>query len=197
MKRVFNKSWFDFERKDEFRDVLIVSGLAFLIPLLLGRLIELIFGAESLITSNLLVIIGTIINSLLIVSALNFKGLKNIIPVIVLPSWAIVLSGLLFGYVSSEMAWMLIGIWIANYFFVYLFKKLMIEKKYNYFLTGLIAIIAKSLIIFGVFSLLNACNVFSSNLVNDLKYIMGSMQILTGVLGVLLGYLIYTSYKYE
>lgn len=196
MKKVFNRSWFDFDAKDEFRDAIIVGSLAFLIPLFLGELIRLIFGENSMITSNSAVIIGTIINSLLIVSALNFKGLKKIIPVIILPSVGILISETIFDS-SVSIKWMVPGIWIGNYIFVYLFKWLMFKKKFNYFLTGLVAVIAKTFIIFGIFSILNALGVFAVSEVEDLKYLMGAMQVFSGITGVLLGYLIYTSYRID
>ena len=195
MNKVLNKSWFDFEKKEEVRNAIIVTVLALLIPLFLGKLISLIFGDNSLITSNSEVIIGTIVNSLLIVSALNFKGFKKIIGVIVLPSVATIISGLLFGSASTSI-WMVLAICIGNFAFIYVFKKLMVEKKINYFLTGLVAVIIKTLIIFGIFSLLNALGVFATSEIDTLKYIMGTMQAFTGILGVLLGYLIYTSYRY-
>ena len=196
MSKVFNKSWFDFDKKEELKGVIIVSILSFIIPLFLGELIRLIFKDGSLITSNVGIIIGTIVNSLLIVSALNFKGIKKIIPVIVLPSIALFISGVLFGS-NYEIKFMIPGIWLGNYIFVYVFKRLMTEKKFNYFLTGLVAVIAKTLVIFIIFSILNACGVFASYEVDELKYAMGIMQGFSGILGVLLGYLIYTSYRYE
>lgn len=195
MNKVLNKSWFDFEKREETRNAIIVTVLALLIPLFLGKLISLIFGDNSLITSNSDVIIGTIVNSLLIVSALNFKGIKKIIGVIVLPSVATIISGLLFGTANISI-WMVIGICIGNFAFIYVFKKLMVDKKINYFLTGLVAVIIKTLIIFGIFSLLNALGVFTISEIDTLKYAMGTMQAFTGILGVLLGYLIYTSYRY-
>ncbi len=196
MNRVLNKSWFSFDKKEETRESIILIMLALLIPMFLGKLISLVFGENSLVTSNSQVIIGTIVNSLLIVSALNIKGIKKIIGVIIVPSVASVLGGYLFGSASVAMVWMIPGIWVGNLIFVYVFKKLMIEKKINYFLTGLCAVTFKSLIIFGVFSLLNAFGVFPSSVIDTIKYSMGIMQGFTGILGLLLGYLIYTSYRY-
>lgn len=196
MNRVLNKSWFSFEKKDERRDTIVLVLFALLIPLFLGKLISLIFGENSLVTSNSQVIIGTIVNSLLIVAALNLKGIKKIIGVTIMPSVAIILSGLLFGSETNEMIWMMPGVWIGNFLFVYMFKWLMIEKKVNYFLTGLCSVIVKTLIIFGIFSLLNAFGIFSTTVIDTLRYSMGILQGFTGILGVLLGYLIYTSYRY-
>ena len=196
MRKVLNKSWFDFEEKEEVRTTIILGVLALLIPLFLSKLISLIFGEASLITDNSQVIIGTIVNSLLIVCALNLKGIKKIIGVITMPSIAIIISGYLFGPLSSGMIWMIPAIWLGNFALVYLFIWLMIEKKWNYFLTGIVAVIVKVLIIFGLFNLLKAFGVFPSDVIDTLKYSMGIMQGFTGILGVLLGYLIYTSYRY-
>ncbi len=196
MNKVLNRSWFDFDVKEENRGVIIISILALIIPLFLGKLLSLIFGEESLITSNSEVIIGTIVNSLLIVSALNFKGIKKIIGVIIMPSIALILSWLLFEQNSEEIIWMAPGICLGNFALVYTFKKIMVEMKQNYFLTGLIGVILKTLIIFGIFSLLNAFNIFPNDGLDTIKYTMGTMQAFTGILGVLLGYLIYTSYRY-
>ena len=196
MNKVLNKSWFDFEEGKEIKDSIIITILSLLIPLFLGQLISLIFGEASLITSNSQVIIGTIVNSLLIVN-LNLKGFKRVIGVITMPSIATILSGFLFGPASTAMIWMIPSIWMGNFALIYLFKWLMIEKKMNYFLTGIIAIVVKSLIIFGIFNLLIALGVFNSSIIETLKYSMGIMQGFTGILGLLLGYLIYTSYRFE
>lgn len=196
MNKVLNKSWFDFDNKVEVKSSIIIGLLAFLIPLFLGKTISLIFGSESILASNAQIIIGTIVNSLLIVCALNLKGWKKIIGVITMPSIATICSGFLFQSASNAMIWMIPGIWLGNFAFVYIFKLLMVQKNYNYFLTGIVAIIIKVLIIFGAFNLLNAFNIFPNAMIDTLKYMMGIAQGLTGLFGLLLGYLIYTSYRY-
>ncbi len=196
MNRVLRKSWFNFDVNEEIREIIILSIIALLVPLFFGKIISLIFGEFSLIASNVEIIIGTIINSLLIVCALNIKGFKKIVPVIILPSVGWILSNYLFGGAVSSFLWMIPFIWIGNFAFIYIFKWLMVEKKMNYFLTGLIAVIVKVLIIYGIFCLLNLFGVFPSIMLNTLRYTMGALQGFTGILGVFLGFLIYTSYRY-
>ena len=195
MSKVLHKTWFNFSEKEELRDSIIMSVLAFLIPLFLGKLIHLAFGAESLVTSNTQIIVGTIINSLLVVSAFNLTGFKRLWSIVMLPSIATICSGLLFGPFSMNMVWMMPAIWLGNFAFVYAYKYFFVYREFNYFLTGLFAIIIKVLIIFGVFSILNACGVFPKVAVDALKYSMGVVQTMTGIFGVFLGYLVVTSYK--
>ena len=195
MSNILHKTWFNFTEREEIRDSIILGLLGFIFPLFLGKLIGLIFGAESMVTSNTQLIIGTIINSMLVVSAFNLTGFRRLWGIIMLPSIATVCSGLLFGPFSMNMVWMMPAIWLGNFAFVYMYKYFFVHREWNYFITGLIAIIVKVFIIFGVFSILNACGVFPSASVDMLKYSMGAVQGMTGVFGVLLGYLIVTSYK--
>lgn len=195
MSNVLRKTWFNFSEREELRDTIIIWILAFLIPLFLGKLITLVFGSESLIASNTQVIVGTIINCLLVVSSFNLTGFRKLVGVIVLPSIATICSGLIFGPFSMNMVWMMPAIWLGNYVFVYAYKYFFVHREWNYFLTGLIGIILKVLVIFGVFSILNACGVFPKLAIDALKYSMGAVQAMTGIFGILLGYLVVTSYK--
>ena len=157
--------------------------------------IKSIFGAESVITSNSQIIVGSIVNTALIITAINVKGWKKIVSVITLPSISTILSGYVFKTASVYMAYMIPAIWLGNFAIVYLYKKLLLEKNLNYFLTGVIAIIIKVGVIFGGFSLLNAFGVFPEKLVQNLQVAMSSTQAITATIGMMIAYTVYVANK--
>ena len=108
-----------------------------------------------------------------------------------MPSISTIFSGYIFKTASIYMVYMIPFIWLGNLALIYVYKSLFINKNKNYFLTGIIGIILKVLIIFGFFSLLNICGVFPSKLVPVLKNAMGYIQAITASIGVVLAYFIY------
>lgn len=195
MNEVLNKTWFKFGEKKELINTIIISVLALLIPLFLAKLLNLVFGADSTIVHNSQLIIGTIVNSLLIVSSLNISGYKKLIGIVTMPSLATICSGLLFKSASPAMIYMIPAIWLGNFSLIYLYKLLFIQKKHSYILSSIIAILTKVLIIYTIFNLLKLLSVFPNAAVNALSYSMGLLQLITASLGSILAYLVFKSYK--
>jgi len=136
MKEAFaaiNQTSYEFREKYENIELIIYSIAVFVIPLL--------FPHPQLLT-------GTLVNALLIMAALHFKGWK-ILPVVILPSAAAILSGVLFGPFTMFIAYMMPVIWMGNLAFVYLFKKLHIAQNMNYWPALGISAVAKSALLFG------------------------------------------------
>ena len=194
-ENVLNRSMRDFSKTIDILQIILICIGALIVPTFLGMAIKAIFGASSVITSNSQIIVGSIVNTALIVTAINVKGWKKIIAIITLPSISTILSGYVFKSASVYMAYMIPAIWIGNFAIVYLYKKLLLKKNLNYFLTGIIAIVVKVAIIFGGFSLLNAFGVFPEKLVQNLQVAMGSTQAITATIGMLIAYTIYLSNK--
>ena len=67
----------------------------------------------------------------------------------------------------------------------------MLGKKKNYFLTGIIGIITKTLVIYGNFWVLNVCGIFPSKLVNNLQVAMGTTQLITACIGMVITFVLY------
>lgn len=194
-ENVLNRAMRDYSKALDITQIVLIGLVALLVPTFLGMLIKAIFGANSVITANSQIIVGSIVNTALIITALNVKGWQKIIGVITLPSISTILSGYVFKTASFYMAYMIPAIWLGNFAIVYLYKKLLLEKKWNYFLTGIVAIIVKVAIIFGGFSLLNAFGIFPAKLVQNLQIAMGTTQAITASIGMIIAYTVYFANK--
>lgn len=194
-ENVLNRSMRDYSKAADIAQIIGICLVALLVPTFLGMLIKNIFGANSVITANSQIIVGSIVNTALIITALNVKGWKKIVGVITLPSISTILSGYVFKSASVYMAYMIPAIWLGNFAIVYLYKKLLLEKNWNYFLTGVIAIVVKVAIIFGGFSLLNAFGIFPEKLVQNLQTAMSTTQGITAAIGMIIAYTVYFANK--
>lgn len=90
---------------------------------------------------------------------------------------------------------MIPAIWIGNFAIVYLYKMLLLDKKINYFLTGIVAIAVKVGIIFLGFNILNTFGIFPEKLVKNLQNAMGITQLLTATVGMCISYTVYIANK--
>ena len=89
------------------------------------------------------------------------------------------------------MVYMIPAIWIGNFVLIYAYKLIMLEKNKNYFLAGVVGIIAKVLVIFGCFEILNLFNIFPDKLVANLQKAMGLTQLITASIGTLIMFIVY------
>lgn len=190
-ENTINKTIYNFSQKAEIVQTIVIGLIAFLVPTFLAQLINIIFGKQSVIASNSQIIVGSIVNTALIMSAINIKGLKKIIGVVTMPSVSTILSGYVFGTASVYMVYMIPAIWLGNFALIYAYKFIMLNKNKNYFLAGVAGIIAKVLVIFGVFELLNVFSIFPQKLVSNLQIAMGLTQLITATIGMLISFAIY------
>ncbi|MBN2127759.1 MAG: hypothetical protein JW703_05240 [Candidatus Diapherotrites archaeon] len=124
------------------------------------------------------IIIGSIVNFALASSALYFSA-KKLIPLIILPSIAAFLTGIIFSQSSIFLLYFIPFIWIGNFVFVYLIKKIKVIQKKNYAFALSIASLAKSILLFSI-----ALLFVSINLVPEAFLIaMGLMQLVTALIG--------------
>lgn len=175
---------------DVFQTILIYL-ISLLVPLFLGQMLNTIFGTTSVVATNSQLIIGSIVNATLVMTALNLKGTAKIMGVVTMPSIATILGGYVFHTASPLMVYMIPAIWFGNYALVYIFKKLLVIKNKNYFLTAICGIILKVAIIFGAFSILNCFGIFPEKLVSNLQKAMGMTQLVTASIGTVLAYSFY------
>lgn len=192
---VINKRIINVSKQTDFIQTILIFLIALLVPTFLGKILESIFGATSGIASKSQLIIGSIVNTALIVSALNLKGIAKIAGVITMPSISTILSGYVFKSASPIMAYMIPAIWLGNFALIYAFKLITVSKQKNYFLAGVVGIIIKVAIIFGFFSILNIFNVFPAKLVANLQKAMGTTQLITATIGVIIAFFIYKTEK--
>jgi len=194
-ENVLNKNMRDYSKQIDITQIILICIGALIVPTFLASLLTKAFGANSFVASHSQIIVGSIVNIALIVTAINVKGWKKIVGIITLPSISTILGGYVFKTASVYMAYMIPAIWIGNFAIVYLYKVLLLNKKLNYFVTGIIAIIAKVAIIFGGFSLLNILGIFPEKLVQNLQVAMGTTQVVTATIGMIISYTIYLSNK--
>lgn len=80
-----------------------------------GKLIQSLFGANSFIASHSQIIVGSIVNIALIVTAINLKGWKKIAGIITLPSISAILGGYVFKTSAVYMCYMIPAIWVRKF----------------------------------------------------------------------------------
>ena len=194
-ENVLNKSMRDYSKQIDIMQIILICIGALIVPTFLASLLTKVIGANSFIDSHSQIIVGSIVNTALIVTAINVKGWKKIVGIITLPSISTILGGYVFKTASVYMAYMIPAIWIGNFAIVYLYKQLLLNKKLNYFVTGAIAIAVKVAIIFGGFSLLNIIGIFPEKLVQNLQIAMGTTQAVTATIGMIISYTIYLANK--
>ncbi len=188
---VLSQTAYDFSKKEDTIQTILLALLVFLVPTFLGKILSGVFGAQSVVATNSQLIIGSIVNSALVISALNLKGWKKIVLVTTMPSISTIVSGYIFGPVSIPMLYMMPAIWLGNFALIFSFKFLMLKKKQYYWLSAIVGIIAKVLIIFGLFSLIKLFGVFPQKAIPTLQKSMSLIQLITATIGCIIGYAIY------
>lgn len=186
MENVLKQTTRDFSKTSENIQTTIIALLALIVPTFLAKLINIIFGAQNIITSNSQLIVGSIVNTVLVISALNLKGFNKIGFIITMPSVSTILSGYVFRSASVYMVWMIPAIWLGNFALIYAFKYIMIAKEKSYILAAIIGVFCKVAIIFGFFSILNLFNIFPEKLVSNLQTAMSLTQLTTAVIGCII-----------
>lgn len=192
---IINKRVKDFSKGIDIMQTILIFLIALLVPTFFGGILSKIFGSTSVISTNSQLIVGTIVNAALVVSAINLKGWAKILGVVTMPSISTILSGYVFGTASVYMVYMIPAIWIGNFALIYSYKFLMLGKNKHYFLAGIVGIIVKVAIIFALFNLINLFGVFPEKLVENLRNAMGMTQLITATLGVIVAFVIYKMEK--
>ena len=143
---IMSQTAYDFSKKEDAIQTTIIALLAFLVPTFLARILSGVFGAQSVIATNSQLIVGSIVNTALVISAINLKGWKKILLVVTMPSISTIASGYIFGPISMPMIYMMPAIWLGNFALIFSFKLIMLKMKKNYWISAIFGIIAKVLI---------------------------------------------------
>ena len=191
MEGILKQTVRDFSKKSEIVQTIIIAFLAFVVPTFLAQLINTFFGAGSVIANNSQIIVGTVVNTILVISALNLKGWNKTFFVVTMPSISTIMSGYVFKTASIYMVWMIPAIWLGNFILILSFKYIMIKRNSSYFITAIIGIIGKVAIIFGIFMLLKAFNIFPVKMISNLQKAMSLIQLITATLGSSFAFVIY------
>ncbi len=195
MEKVLDKKMCDYSKAMDITQTILIAISALLVPTFLAKLITDIFGGTSWLATHSQIIVGSIVNIALIITAINLKGWKKIIAVVTLPSISTILGGFVFKSASVYMAYMIPAIWLGNFALIYLYKLLLLKNNWNYFLTGIVSIIVKVAIIFLGFSALNAFGIFPEKLVANLQNAMGVTQAITATIAMVITYIVYFANK--
>jgi len=163
LSKLFDLTLFETKYRQQVIELVAYSFIAFFIPFFIGH-------------PQLLV--GTIVNATLILSSVYLKR-NFLLPVIFMPSIAVLSRGLIFGPFTIFLLYFIPFIWIGNFIFTMFFKGMYIKNKTNYFITLLSGSFAKALFLFMV-----AMIFFKLNLVPEIFLAtMGTIQFTTAILG--------------
>ena len=192
MEEVVNKKVYDLSKTGELiQTILIILG-ALLVPAVVPQLLQLIFGKTSVIASNSQIIVGSIVNTALIMAGLNLKGWIKLVLIATLPSLSAVGSGYIFGNLTKVTVFMIPGIWLGNFSLIMLMKYLYANKEINYVISAAISILVKVAIIFGVLNIWMAFSILPNQgaVANTLRNTMGLTQLITASIGAFISFVI-------
>lgn len=192
METVVNKKLYELSKVGEILQTLLIIISALLVPAVVPQILNLIFGKASIIASHSQFIVGSIVNTALIIAGMNIKGLRNIILISTLPSLSAVGSGYIFGSLSMATMYMIPGIWLGNLAIIMLIKYLYVNKHINYIFSAIIAILIKVAIIFGTLNIWMAFSVLPNQgvVANTLRFSMGLTQLITATIGAVISFVI-------
>ena len=192
MEQVVNKKVHEFSKVGEIIQVILIILGALLVPAFVPQLLQLIFGKTSWIASNSQIIVGSIVNTALIITGLNLKGWRKLVLVATLPSLSAVGSGYIFGNLTKVTIFMIPGIWLGNFSLIMLMKYLYANKKFNFMLSVVVSIVVKVAIIFGVLNIWMFASVLPNEgiVANTLRNTMGLTQIITATIGATISFII-------
>lgn len=188
---VINQRVHDFSKSIDIIQTILIYLIALLVPTFLGELLKNVFPATSIVVTKSQLIIGSMVNASLIVTAMNLKGWAKILGVVTMPSISTILGGYVFKTASVFMVYMIPAIWVGNFALVYVYKKILVQKNKNYFIAGIVGIVIKVAIIFGAFGILNLLGIFPQKLVTNLQTAMGMTQGITATVGMIIAFVIY------
>lgn len=161
--KVINKQDYKLSYRNELFEMILYTVVAFFLPLMIG---------------HPQIVVGIVVNTLLITSALNLKGYK-LLPVVIAPSLGALSRGILFGPFTVFLVYMIPFIWIGNSILVLAFKYLRLNKKVNYSITLLAGSVTKAAFLFAIAYILVNIKILPLPFLTS----MGIFQFYTAALG--------------
>lgn len=165
VKKSYNESLLWLSNLEQNIHFIAYSLIVFISPFLLGH-------------PQLLV--GIIVNAALILGATYMKG-HRMLPLILLPSIAVLMRGMIFGPFTIFLVYMIPLIWLGNAIYAYAFRHLKLRKLNSIFSVGLAAAM-KTALLFGAAFLLVKMSILPTIFLTT----MGVLQLTTALLGGLL-----------
>ena len=181
MTKVLKQQLVDTKKLTDVIVTLLIMVGAFVVPTFLAKIIPL--GKYQQI------VVGTIVNTALIMTALYTKGNIKTIFIATLPSMSNILGGFLFAPMILYAKLMIPAIILGNFAFILIYKAVYVNK------SAIIAVVLKAAIIYAGFSIMNALMNLPSMVQTTLNTSMGVTQLITATSGSILALLIMTSVK--
>jgi len=167
-QKIVNVREYELNSRQEKIELLVYSIVSFMIPFVIKQP---------------QFVVGTFVNMMLILAAMNLKG-KKILPIIIIPSIAAFLGGFLFGGLTIYLLYLMPIIWIGNSILVFVFKHFNLQKKKNFFLTLGIGAVTKTALLFGITFLLVSFSIVPFAFL----IAMGALQLFTALTGGVLAF---------
>lgn len=187
MTKVLKQQLVDTKKVTDIIITLLIMVGAFLVPTFLAKIIPL--GKYQQL------VVGTIVNTALIMTALYTKGSIKTIFIATLPSMSNILGGFLFAPMTLYAKIMIPAIIIGNFAFMFVYKAIYVNKKSNYIVSAIIAIALKVAIIYAGFSIMNALMNLPTMVQTTLNTSMGVTQLITATCGSVLALVIVSTVK--
>ncbi|NPV89082.1 hypothetical protein HPY42_06245 [Coprothermobacteraceae bacterium] len=162
--QVSNARGLEVKGKVELAEFVVVCVLALGIPLF--------FKHPQLL-------VGSVVNALIVCTALNFSDFRKVLPAIVLPSVGAVLGGYLFGPFTVFLVYMVPFIWVGNGILAVLVRTFYRNQQKNYVLALVAASLLKYVWLFAAASVLFKLGVVPKPIV----VAMGVTQLYTALIG--------------
>lgn len=159
MYEFININKHSYSNKYQTIEMIVFSLAGFLVPLFLG---------------HPQILVGVIVNTALILSAIHLKGYKSL-PVIIMPSLGVLCRGLIFGPFTPYLVYMIPFIWFGNFLLVFSFKYF----KINYWLKLSIGIFLKAGFLFSMALIFYKLGLLPLIFLTT----MGILQVTTALLG--------------
>ncbi|MBI5229667.1 hypothetical protein HY991_06165 [Candidatus Micrarchaeota archaeon] len=131
-------------------------------------------------------LVGTAVNALLILSALELQGWR-LLPVITFPSIGALSRGIVFGPFTPYLLMLIPFIWVGNAILVLSFKLLMLKMKKNFAITLAAGAVGKSVFLFSSAFLLYSLSLIPTIFLTA----MGFFQFATALIGGAVAYAVF------
>ena len=187
MTSILNNQLVDTKKTMNAILTLLIAIGAFVVPTFLAKIVPL--GQYQQL------VVGSIVNMSLILTALYTKGTIKTFAIATLPSVSTIMGGLLFGNMTLYSKTMIPAIWLGNFTFIFLYKFLFVNKKVNYPVSAIIAIVTKAAIIYLGFIIMTNVMTVPDMVKQTLNTAMGLTQLITATTGSVLASLIVLSTK--
>lgn len=178
MMKVLNEQLVDTKKITNILVTIAIIIGAFVVPTFLAKIIPL--GKYQQL------VVGTIVNMSLILTALYTKGSIKTVAIATLPSISTILGGLLFGGMTLYSKTMIPAIWLGNFAFILLYKILYVNKSWKYLVVASMAVLTKTMIIYLGFMIMVNTMIVPDMVKQTLSTSMGITQLITATSGSLL-----------